>query len=139
MQYLGGKSRIAKPIADIIVAARGDRTFYVGEILRDALIMRADYRDVVSSIPLHKAVIYADPPYAGTTAYGNVESFDSAEFWREMKACVKAGAIVFVSEYAAPKGWREVWGADAISTLRRNNIETSGEIRRAGEKLFVRR
>lgn len=240
MQYMGGKSRIAKPIADIIVAARGDRTFYVepflgagsvalrvassftrlvladsspdlvklwravqrgwvppttlseddyralrhakpsalrgfagfpcsfggkwfggyardpkggrnfaesasrsmvkrGETLRDALIMRADYRDVVSSIPLHKAVIYADPPYAGTTAYGNVESFDSAEFWREMKFCVKAGAIVFVSEYAAPKGWREVWGSDPISTLRRENIETSGEIRRAGEKLFVRR
>lgn len=239
MQYLGGKSRIAKPISEIILAARGERHFYVepflgagsvalrvaplfpravltdlspdlvklwkavqrgwtppttltedeyralrhakpsalrgfagfpcsfggkwfggyardpkggrnfaesasrsmvarGKALSDALILRADYRDVLASVPLHDAVIYADPPYAGTTAYGNVESFDSAEFWREMKRCAAAGARVFVSEYIAPKGWHSVWSADPISTLRRDNIESSGEIRRASEHLFTR-
>lgn len=240
MQYLGGKSRIAKPIADIILAARGSRGLYVepflgagsvalrvapafrqavltdsspdlvklwkavqrgwvppttlseddyralrhakpsalrgfagfpcsfggkwfggyardpkggrnfaesasrsmvmrGETLRSALIMRADYRDVVTSVNLADAVIYADPPYADTTAYGNVEAFDSELFWQNMKRCVKGGAIVFVSEYNAPKGWHEAWSATPISTLRRGNHEASGEIRRASEKLFVRR
>lgn len=110
-----------------------------GHVLRDALIMRADYRDVVSSVHLPSAVIYADPPYAGTTAYGNVEPFDSKVFWRTMRRCVDAGAIVFVSEYNAPKGWSAVWETTPISTLRRENIELTGEIRRATEKLFMRR
>lgn len=110
-----------------------------GAALRHALIMRADYRDVVTSVPFASSVIYADPPYAGTTAYGGVEPFDTVTFWQTMRECADAGALVFVSEYAAPKGWHTVWQASPVSTLRRKNLEPGGEIRRAGEKLFVRK
>lgn len=38
MQYLGGKSRIAKPISEILVAAKGERTTYVEPFLGAASV-----------------------------------------------------------------------------------------------------
>ena len=90
-----------------------------GEVLRDALIMRADYRDVVTSVDLTDVVLYADPPYAGTTAYGGVEPFDSTAFWRVMRRCVAEGAVVLVSEYQAPDDWVPVWRKTVQGGLRR--------------------
>lgn len=38
MQYLGGKSRIAKPISEILVAAKGERTTYIEPFLGAASV-----------------------------------------------------------------------------------------------------
>lgn len=43
-------------------------------------------------------IIYADPPYYGTTAYNGTEAFDSVLFWRMAEAWHDSGALVFVSE-----------------------------------------
>jgi len=52
--------------------------------------------------------LYCDPPYAGTTGYAGAGAFDSAAFWRKAEAW-SGVCPVFVSEYAAPPGWRAIW------------------------------
>lgn len=47
-------------------------------------------------------LVYCDPPYAGTTSYAGAPTLDSAAFWTHAQAWARAGARVFVSEYACP-------------------------------------
>jgi DNA adenine methylase len=54
-------------------------------------------------------VVYCDPPYEGTTGYGAVGSFHSAQFWDTMREWTGRGAKVFVSEYTAPDDFVPVW------------------------------
>lgn len=53
------------------------------------------------------ALIYCDPPYAGTKKYAN--DFDSAKFWKWAEEMVMKGYKVIVSEYTAPEGWKCIW------------------------------
>lgn len=109
-----------------------------GEVLRDSIIVHTDYRNIFSQrTDLSDFIIYADPPYNNTTAYGAVDAFDSAEFWNHAHSWCRAGAAVLVSEYNAPDDWEAVWSAEPTSTLRRNNIEPDGTARRAREHLFT--
>lgn len=57
------------------------------------------------------AVVYCDPPYAGTTGYRH--AFDNVAFWAWAEALAKR-CRVYVSEYDAPAGWarRAVFGHD---------------------------
>jgi hypothetical protein len=77
----------------------------------------ADYRDVKPT----GAVIYADPPYAGTTGYAN-GVFDSAEFyeWCEARALDNA---VYVSEFTVPDryGWKVVLDMPRTLSVRRKD------------------
>lgn len=65
--------------------------------MRHVRFSQRDYRSI--AVP-RGAVIYADPPYAGTTGYG--EAFDTDEFWATVERWAASGAKVFVSEYKAP-------------------------------------
>lgn len=56
-------------------------------------------------------LVYADPPYAGTTEYGAAKGFDSGKFWDVVRRWSRAGAEVYVSEYAAPSEFQSVWDA----------------------------
>lgn len=49
------------------------------------------------------ALVYCDPPYAGTTQYGAFDGFDHNLFWATMREWVDKGNTVVVSEYAAPE------------------------------------
>lgn len=74
--------------------------------LRGTHWIDGDYRDV----PLPPvSVVYADPPYAGTTAYRATSPFDVGAFWEHMRLLVSRGLEVFVSEYTAPADWVSVW------------------------------
>ena len=94
--------------------ARGDERNYADEAARslardikklgNVVFTRADYRTLT---PSPESVVYADPPYAGTTGYG--ECFDSKEFWVVMDSWANSGARVFVSEYSCPVNWQVVW------------------------------
>jgi DNA adenine methylase len=53
-------------------------------------------------------VLYADPPYAGTTGYKALEPFNSEAFWFWAGEHARRGVHVFVSEYKAPDGWKLV-------------------------------
>lgn len=66
-----------------------------------------DYQDTVKSVD-GPALIYCDPPYAGTTKYKS-GAFDSDAFWKWCEALTWLGHRVYVSEYDAPARWRCVW------------------------------
>ncbi len=51
------------------------------------------------------AVVYCDPPYAGTTSYGAVGTFNSEEFWDWARNLSRTNPI-YVSEYAAPDDFK---------------------------------
>ena len=78
--------------------------------LDSAAVVHADYRAFEFLAGPH-AVIYCDPPYAGTTGYAGVGPFDHDEFWRTVTRWSARGALVLVSEYAAPPRWRPAWTA----------------------------
>ena len=91
-----------------------------------------DYR----SCPIPSgAVIYCDPPYAGTTQYGAVAPFSWSEFWAWCLAKHEAGNAIFVSEYAAPETFRATL---TISTKTDIRTSANGKEQRL-EKLFVPR
>lgn len=48
------------------------------------------------------AVIYCDPPYAGTTQFSAAPAFDWLSFWDYVREAEKEGFCCFVSEYSAP-------------------------------------
>jgi len=79
-------------------------------IVREALAPTSvRYIDFLSVQPQQTgAVLYLDPPYAGTVGYEGV--FNSDRFFERAEAWAKFGPV-FISEYACPIG-REVWARD---------------------------
>lgn len=95
----------------------------------DVPVKAADYREWS---PGPDAVVYCDPPYAGTTEYDGADPFDSTEFWRHMVKWAAAGAAVYVSEYTAPDGVAEIsWERTASTSLRKDDNRG-----RATERLY---
>lgn len=66
-------------------------------VMQDVSFAQADYR----AISCVGAVIYCDPPYAGTTAFKGLPVFDHAEFWDWCRKMARQN-VVLVSERAAP-------------------------------------
>jgi DNA adenine methylase len=62
-------------------------------------------------------LVYADPPYNGTQGYGAAGLFISSDFWHIMDRWHLAGAVVLVSEYTAPAGWKSVMTKSHIRSL----------------------
>ena len=52
------------------------------------------------------ALIYCDPPYAGTTQYGAFDGFDHKLFWDKVRHWITLGNTVVVSEYDAPEDFK---------------------------------
>ena len=77
------------------------------------------------------AVIYCDPPYAGTTGY-KTGAFDSAAFWRKCRD-LSADNLIFISEYEAPEDFIEVWRKDVKLEIRDGNNARKDRT----EKLFT--
>lgn len=96
--------------------------------LMDAEFICKDYRDV--ELP-DGCVVYADPPYNGTTGYGN-EKFDSDVFWDYMREISK-NHIVFISEQNAPDDFVSIWERQLTRTL---DVNKNNQFK-ATEKLFV--
>ena len=86
-----------------------------------------DYQDV--PIP-DGAVVYCDPPYKGTSGYGNdkKQTFDHERFY---EWCLTRDFPVFVSEYQMPDGFTEI-----ASTVRADSMSATTAVKRV-EKLFV--
>lgn len=82
------------------------------------------------SVP-ENAIVYCDPPYAGTVKYK--DDFEHIPFWAWCDGLILKGHRVFVSEYNAPEGWNCVWQKNVVSGLDKN---TGGK--RAVEKLFTK-
>lgn len=97
------------------------------ETLKNAEFICNDYRNVI--LP-EGCVVYADPPYNGTTQYG--EKFDSNEFWEYMRIISKEH-IVFISEQEAPCDFICIWQKPVRRVLCCDKTKTFI----ATEKLFV--
>ena len=83
--------------------------------------------------PNELSVVYADPPYKGTTGYGGTDAFDTERFWTIMDEWVESGALVYVSEYEAPNHWM------MVSEFQRNaTLHHSGGPGPRSEGLFCR-
>lgn len=82
--------------------------------------------------PRAGTVVYCDPPYANTTTYNGTSDFDSSQFWVTMRQWASDGAIVFVSEYAAPDPWRCVWETATPASLKATDNTST-----VTEKLFT--
>jgi DNA adenine methylase len=95
--------RAARGIAPRVAAIRG------------AEIRCASYTE---ARPMPGDVVYCDPPYAGTTGYRGTPPFDHAAFWGAAERWARQGVHVYVSEFAAPAGWRAVWSAPHANQMR---------------------
>ena len=80
-----------------------------------------------------RTVVYADPPYAGTTSYAGAPPWDADRFWLEARRWVEAGAAVYVSEYEAPEDWTAVWEGTPQGSL----SLTGKTGRRVRERLYT--
>lgn len=100
-------------------------------IARKALGLPVDIQvlDYTAHTPEDGWVVYCDPPYAGTKAYDHPWNAD--KFWEVADSWVDAGAVVLVSEYAAPDHWSTMWS-------RRKHVAMGRETLFAVERLFTR-
>ncbi len=94
--------------------------------------VRFTYAKFGDITPPDGAVVYCDPPYAGTTSYSSLSAFDYDSFYRTLAQWAER-CSVYVSEYAVPDDVdaTEIWSASKGNGLRLNgkhSIET--------EKLF---
>lgn len=96
------------------------------------LFQCGDYKDLDSLFPypVKNAVIYADPPYDGTTGYKH--KFNSTEFWDECRRWAANGNTVIVSEITAPKDFTCIWEKPVVRTLNHSDRTT------VTEKLFIK-
>lgn len=81
------------------------------------------------------AVVYADPPYANTTAY-DTEEFSHTHLWETLISWAQAGAHVYVSEESKPD-WVDaevVWEKIVNCGIRRKATDQGGGS--ASEKLY---
>jgi len=126
----GGWCRDKKGVRDYVKesynAAVREQTY-----LRGLDFTEQDYRQL--QIPKEKqlsSLIYADPPYAGTTPYG--ARFDHKQFWQWAEGLE---VPIFVSEYQAPKtDWKPILAIRLASSLTQNTGAVTGM-----ERLFLHR
>lgn len=96
--------------------------------LMDAEFICKDYKEV--ELP-NGCVIYADPPYNGTTGYGK-EKFDSEIFWEYMRKISK-NHMAFISEQNAPSDFISIYEKPFTRTL---DVNKNNQFK-VTEKLFI--
>lgn len=109
---------------------------YYDEAVRNVIKQAPKMRDVVfecdNFLNSHKefkdCFIYCDPPYEGTTGYG--QSFDYKMYWNRIRE-LSSNNFVLCSEYKAPNDFRCIWSKSTECTLDKNSRHHSVE------KLFV--
>lgn len=122
-----------------VVTTRGGFRDYQDEAIRNALKQIQNLKDVLFisgsydqlEIP-DGAIVYCDPPYAGTTGYK--DSFNSDKFWQWVREKSKKNDV-FVSEYTAPDDFECVLQIETKSSLSANGM--SGGSKSSTEKLFT--
>jgi len=82
-------------------------------------------------VPAYGCLIYCDPPYENTTAYGAVPPFDSAKFWQRVRWLEGHGHTVIVSEYQAPTDF-----ACVLEIPTKTDLHTTNGKGRRVERLF---
>lgn len=99
--------------------------------LLHATIRHLDYKDAGQFVT-DDALVYCDPPYAGTTGYRGAGKFNNDQFWDVVREWSGRGAAVFTSEYQAPEDFTAVWRLKVNMTMNADSNTTQKT-----EQLFV--
>jgi len=113
---------------------------YQREAIKNIVKQAREMQDVVlnntSYLELYiptQAIVYCDPPYAGTTGYSN--EFNHDEFWNWCRLKNQEGHKIWVSEYNAPEDFTCAWIKTTNSSLSANG--KTGSNKKSIEKLFT--
>jgi DNA adenine methylase len=98
----------------------------IARAIRDTSLALCSYSDLN---PTRGSVVYADPPYRGTTEYSH--EFNHDAFWLKAKEWSELGVLVHVSEYSAPPEWTAIWSGSHTQFV------AKGSRKETTEKLFV--
>lgn len=79
-----------------------------------------------TTIKPHDAVIYCDPPYAGTKQYKNALQFDYDKFWNIMRMW-SGNNIVLISEESAPADFECIWEQEVSRSIKVTDKSKSTE------------
>lgn len=90
--------------------------------LLDVKFVVRNYLDINPS----GAVIYCDPPYAGTKQYKNATQFNHEQFWDVMRRWSQDN-IVFISEENAPEDFECIWSQEVSRSIKATDKSTSVE------------
>jgi DNA adenine methylase len=82
-------------------------------------------------VPAYGCLIYCDPPYDDTTAYGAVPPFSTVKFWERVRWLEGHGHTVVVSEYQAPADFSCV-----VEIVTKTDMHTKNGKDRRVERLF---
>ena len=104
-----------------------NNTMKQAPLLKGVVFTNLSYSELL--IPPN-SIIYADPPYAGTTSYKN--KLDHDIFWQWCRVMAESGHKVFISEYTAPADFECVWSKQVNNTLGK---DTGGK--QGIERLFI--
>ena len=85
--------------------------------LANVQFVYGNYYDLI--IP-DSSIIYCDPPYANTTRYASIKSFNHDEFWEWCRVKTKEGHEVFISEFSAPDDFECLIEIPTKATLNKN-------------------
>ncbi len=100
--------------------------------LKGVLFTNTEYFDI--KIPKN-SIIYCDPPYKNTTNYKGIKEFNHDLFFNWCRDLKNNNNLVFISEYNAPKDFKEIWVKEVNSSLSSNGL--SGGNKKSLEKLFI--
>lgn len=91
--------------------------------LKGVTLYNLDYQEL--PIP-DGALVYCDPPYAGTTDYGDYKA-SVGDFWRWCDSLIKRNCQVFVSGYRSnkPSAWDVAWSTEVITSVDNSNGKTA--------------
>jgi len=132
-RWWGGLAR--DPLSDRNFAATASA--FADKVRRHIVGVEFIHRDYAELDPEPGAVVYCDPPYAGTTDYPDVGPFDHAAFWGVAGRWSRT-STVFVSEFTGPTAADEVAAEDVWATRRRVAVEgSSGTDRRRVDRLYL--
>jgi len=86
-----------------------------------ATLTQANYRTAIAQSAAtatpQTTLVYLDPPYANTAGYGGTPRFDAAALWDTAREWSRRGAVVLVSEYAAPPNFVSVASQSKPSSM----------------------
>lgn len=119
---------IGHPYEDFVRAAKNNAIKQSPKI-HGVNFLHSSYYDL--DIPPN-SVIYCDPPYAGTSKYKAVGSFDHDKFWEWCRVKHLEGHTIFISEYNAPDDFVCIWQQELNVS-----VAKEGKHKKAIEKLFI--
>ena len=110
--------------------AQGSRNTLLRQIAHTRSTYFCEPCDYLQWTGASRTAFYCDPPYANTTKY--TRAFDSLRFWEWCSQQTRLGALMLVSEFAAPAGVAE----SIVCVQSKSDLHTKHRAQATCEHLF---